>query len=63
MAKKKLFFFGTRLLFGLKYQFFASNLLNYHWSSPISEFLNSVFQNGSFGTHVVEFFFSLAFLN
>ena len=37
------------------YQFFASNLFNYQRIFLISEFMNSGFQDGSFGTHIKEF--------
>ena len=37
--------------FGLKYQLAVSSLLNYQRISLNSEFLNSLFQDGSFDTH------------
>ncbi len=40
----------------------ASDLLNYQRISSISEFLNSLFQDGSYGSHI-DVFFSFALVN
>ena len=44
------------LIYGQKKSLFASIFLNYQLISPIPEFLNSVFQDRSIGTHLKLFF-------
>ena len=50
------FFLGLCHVFISNISFFASNFLNYQRISPIPEFLNSVFQDRSIGTHLKLFF-------